>query len=89
MSIGILPSPIPKAQAWAFAVMESALLLTLVLTSLAVLPRSLEVAMHCVYLGTAIILMVASPFFLRSLRMIALLGWALGFGCFLRYAWSL
>jgi hypothetical protein len=82
-----VPAKMPKGWLWAFLVVEAALVLSwLTLDTIRITSgpqvqplSSPEILIRLVYSGTAMLLTVASPFFLRSLKWVALLGWGLGF----------
>ena len=91
MSTSAAPSKMPKGWLWAFLVVEALLVLSwLTLDTMHITsgPRvqpfsSPEVLLRLVYDGMAMLLSVVSPFFLRSLKWVALVGWVLGFTAFL------
>ena len=87
MSTDTVQSKMPKGWLWAFIVAEAILVfswLTLDTMNITRSPgirpfTSPEVLLRLVHGGMALLLMVASPFFLQALRWVALLGWVLGF----------
>jgi hypothetical protein len=82
-------SSMPKGWLWAFLVAEALLVLSWLTLDFINITRGMqpfsspEILLRLVHGGTAMLLMIASPFFLRALRWVALLGWALGFAAFL------
>ena len=81
-----------KVWRWLFIALELIVLIPILATpfiSRAVekqldgLPIACQIPLISLYLGAFLFLLIASPFFLRSLRWVALLGWIIAFGSLL------